>query len=94
MQCIDSIAALAEAAGEAADPWSGLVSFMEQVGGYHPLPGPALTPDAGGEEKAMRHRAPRHHWHFSGRIASACCSCLLHMHVHAQGVNNNPVCNR
>ena len=31
MARIDSIAALAEAAGEAADPWSGLVSFMEQV---------------------------------------------------------------
>ena len=31
MERIDSIAALAEAAGEAADPWSGLVSFMEQV---------------------------------------------------------------
>lgn len=31
MERIDSIAALAEAAGEAADPWSGLVSFREQV---------------------------------------------------------------
>ena len=31
MERIDSIAALAEAAGEAADPWSGLVSFMEQM---------------------------------------------------------------
>jgi AcrR family transcriptional regulator len=31
MERIDSIAALAEAAGDAADPWSGLVSFMEQV---------------------------------------------------------------
>lgn len=28
---IDSVAALAEAAGEAGDPWSALVSFMEQV---------------------------------------------------------------
>ncbi len=28
---IDSIAALAEAAAEAPDPWSGLVSFMEQM---------------------------------------------------------------
>jgi AcrR family transcriptional regulator len=31
MERIDSIAALAEAAGDAADPWSGLVSFIEQV---------------------------------------------------------------
>ncbi len=31
MDRIDSIAALAEAAGEAADPWSGLVRFMEQT---------------------------------------------------------------
>ena len=31
MERIDSIAALAEAAGEAADPWTGLVSFMEQM---------------------------------------------------------------
>jgi AcrR family transcriptional regulator len=28
---IDSVAALAEAAAEATDPWSGLVSFMEQM---------------------------------------------------------------
>jgi AcrR family transcriptional regulator len=32
MDRIDSIAALAEAACEATDPWSGLVSFMEQMG--------------------------------------------------------------
>ena len=31
MERIDSIAALAEAAGDAADPWSGLVSFIEHV---------------------------------------------------------------
>src|SRR5438105_14248538 len=33
MDRIESVAALAEQAAEAADPWSGLVCFMEQMAG-------------------------------------------------------------
>ncbi len=182
MERIDSIAALAEAAGDAADPWSGLVSFIEQVAemlagdlglrqmlmfatygrdtvlvravAERAADRPAGRASPGGRAAAARPAADRHPVHYlrthrgdpagpggqprdlaplpqprPGRHAAAAgghhtaaragpdaggagedhaperaaaaltflmrncvraCGCLLHLHVHAQCVNDNP----